>query len=127
MDKIALVEYVRNYIDTEGSNAAEFARNVGVSVRNMQRYVKGETEISDRDVTAICKYFGIPSETPLEKRKNDNTDAISIKGSAKQNAIELKRFKGYKYDYMAASVLVRIGWETVVKQGINNFDFEPYE
>ena len=79
------------------------------------------------DTSEIIQTEKANAPIPKNKSRADRTDAISIKGSAKQNALDLKRLKNYKHDYIAATVLVRIGWETVIKVGLDNFDFTPYE
>lgn len=127
MDKQFIFDEAKYYIEKNSLPVSRFAKLVGISERQMQRYLKEGKELNDADAERLYTFFGKEYEKPTKKKHNDSTDAISIKGSAKQNALELKRLKGYKYDYTAASVLVRIGWEAVVKQGINNFDFEPYE
>lgn len=127
MDKKFIFDMALEYIRDNDLKAAHFAREVGISERQMQRYVNEGKELNDADAEKLYKFFGEKYPKPMSRNKNDNTDAISIKGSAKQNALELKRLKKYKYDYTAASVLVRIGWEVVVKTGVDNFDFEPYE
>lgn len=127
MDKKFILDVAVSHIRDNEIPVAAFARSVGISERQMQRYIKEEKEPNDSDAEKLYDFFGKEYEKPTKKKRNDSTDAISIKGSAKQNVLDLKRLRNYKYDYEAASILVRIGWEAVIKQGINNFDFESYE
>ena len=139
-------ELIMAYYEANDCTLRDIAKGIKVAPRRARSIVREETIPTEDEAFNIMSWLKgegfdyIPPKVekgepiaekeeskPKKKAISDKTTSVSIKGTAKQDALDFKRIRGYRHDYESASVLVRIGWETVVREGIKNIDFSKYE
>lgn len=139
-------ELIMAYYEANDCTLRDIANGINVATRRAKSIVREKAIPTEDEAFSIMSWLKgerfdyIPPNVekdeqiaekeeakPKKKAISDKTTSVSIKETAKQNALDFKRIRGYRNDYESASVLVRIGWETVVREGINNIDFSKYE
>ena len=135
-----LIENIKIFKAENGISTVEFSEICGINASTMGHYIKGDYKIGYENAEKIRKAMKktlqreVPASNLAEikkqrdkKSKKDTTTAVSIKGSAKGLVDIVKAKRKYRYDYEAAAVLVKIGFEAVSELGFANFDFTPFE
>ena len=133
MTKEILLAEAKTYIQEKSINAAELGRRCGVHESQMQYYLRGKRQLNDKDAQKIAKFLNIPFESipkdskQKQKQRRVPGDAVGIEKDARTSVNTLKRLRRYDTDTKSATVLIQIGMDTLLKVGVSNFNFEPYE
>jgi len=130
---VAIREILNAYKEANEVSRAEMARSIGVPERRLRGIMAEGRTARPEDAKKITEWLKeerfdyVPpfAEEPPKKaskkkskKASDTAEGVSVRGDAKVLVQMYRETAGLKYDADAASVLIKKGFKTVMKEGL---------
>ena len=130
--KDSLVRDLTRIKDEGGFKVKDLADLCDIPRSTMGYYLNGR-EICGRNREKITYFVEAymaneqkKKSTPPKKVKKDKSTVGTMRETDKIRIQEIKRAYNLKLDSDACSILIRAGYEQILRKGVENFDIAPY-